>query len=213
MNPAGFPCGSAGKESACNAGDMGSIPGLGRSPGEGKGYPLQYSGLENSLDCIVHGVAKSRTQLSDFQFHFLSMNPVDGPAGDPVPPLPQGKMSPGREITRAERQRGARSTCRQGIRDRRRERLDGGVKEEKVDVEVTCSLTDEWVKMWCIYTMEDYSAMKKNDIMSFVAIWTDLEMIMLSEVRQRQMYDITYMWSLKNRTDGLLYKAAADSQV
>ena len=45
----GFPCGSAGKESACNAGDLGSIPGLGRSPGEGKGYPLQYSGLENFL--------------------------------------------------------------------------------------------------------------------------------------------------------------------
>ena len=57
----GFPCGSAGKESACNAGDLGSISGLGRSPGEGKGYPLQYSGLENSMDCIVHGVAKSRT--------------------------------------------------------------------------------------------------------------------------------------------------------
>ena len=48
----GFPCGSAGKESACNAGDLGSIPGLGRSPGEGKGYPLQYSGLENSMDCV-----------------------------------------------------------------------------------------------------------------------------------------------------------------
>ena len=62
----GFPDGSAGKESACNAGDLGLIPGLRRSPGEGKGYPLQYSGLENSMDCIVHGVAKSRTQLSDF---------------------------------------------------------------------------------------------------------------------------------------------------
>ena len=50
---------SVGKESICNAGDLGLIPGLGRSPGEGKGYPLQYSGLENSMDCIVHGVAKS----------------------------------------------------------------------------------------------------------------------------------------------------------
>ena len=50
-------CGSSGKESACNTGDLGSISGLGRSPGEGKGYPLQYSGLENSMDCIVHGVA------------------------------------------------------------------------------------------------------------------------------------------------------------
>ena len=57
----GFPCGSAGKESACNAGDLGSISGLGRSHGEGKGYPLQYSDLENPMDCIVHGVAKSRT--------------------------------------------------------------------------------------------------------------------------------------------------------
>ena len=51
--------------------DLGSIPGLGRSPGEGTGYPLQYSGLENSIDCVVHGVAKSRTQLSDFHFHFI----------------------------------------------------------------------------------------------------------------------------------------------
>ena len=65
-----FPGGSAGKESACNAGDLGSISGLGRSPGEGNGYPLQYSGLENSMDCIVNGLAKSRTRLSDFHFHF-----------------------------------------------------------------------------------------------------------------------------------------------
>ena len=57
----GFPCGSAGKESACNAGDLDSVPGLGRSPGEGKGYPLQYSGLENSMNCIVHGVAELDT--------------------------------------------------------------------------------------------------------------------------------------------------------
>ena len=64
----GFPCGSADKESACNTGDLGLIPGLGRSPVEGKGYPLQYSGLENSMDCIVHGVAKSWTRLSDFTF-------------------------------------------------------------------------------------------------------------------------------------------------
>ena len=57
----GFPGGSAGKDSACNAGDLGLIPGLGRSSGEGKGYPLRYSGLENSINCIVHGVAKSQT--------------------------------------------------------------------------------------------------------------------------------------------------------
>ena len=54
----GFPGGSDGKESACNAGDLGSIPGSGRSPREGNGYPLQYSSLENSMDCIIHGVAK-----------------------------------------------------------------------------------------------------------------------------------------------------------
>ena len=62
----GFPYGSAGKESAFNVGDLDSILGLGRSPGEGKGYPLQYSGLENSMDYI--GVTKSCTQLSDFHF-------------------------------------------------------------------------------------------------------------------------------------------------
>ena len=64
-----FPCGSAGEESAYSAGDLGLIPGLGRSPGEGKGYSLQYSGLENSMDSIVHGVTKSQTGLSDFHFH------------------------------------------------------------------------------------------------------------------------------------------------
>ena len=60
------------KESACNAGDPSSIPGLGRSPGEVKGYPLQYTGLEISLECIVRGVKESQTRLSDFHFHSLS---------------------------------------------------------------------------------------------------------------------------------------------
>ena len=64
----GFPCGSAGRESACNVGDLGSTPGLGRCPGGGKGYPLQDSGLENSMDSIVHGVTKSQTWVSDFHF-------------------------------------------------------------------------------------------------------------------------------------------------
>ena len=58
--------GSAGKESLCNVGDLGLIPGLGRSPGEGSSYPLQYSDLENSMDYIVHGVTKSQTTLSYF---------------------------------------------------------------------------------------------------------------------------------------------------
>ena len=61
----GFPVAQLVKESTCHVGDLGSTPGLGISPGEGKGYLLQYSGLENSMDCIVHGVAKSRTRLSD----------------------------------------------------------------------------------------------------------------------------------------------------
>ena len=59
---------SDGKESPCNAGDLGSIPGWGKSPGERKGYPLQYSGLESSMDCIVHGVTKSQTRLKTFTF-------------------------------------------------------------------------------------------------------------------------------------------------
>ena len=98
-----FTCGSAGKESACSVRDLGSIPGLGRSPGEGKGYPLQYSGLENSMDCIVHGVTKSQTQLRDFHCHFhhaakllqscLTLcDPRDGsPPGSPVPGILQAR--------------------------------------------------------------------------------------------------------------------------
>ena len=64
----GFPCDLAGKESACNAGDLGLIPGLGRSTGEGNSYPIQYSSLENYMDWTVHRVTKSRTRLSDFHF-------------------------------------------------------------------------------------------------------------------------------------------------
>ena len=64
----GFPGGSDGKESACSAGDLGSIPELGRSRGEGNLYPLHYYGWKNSMDCVVHGVTKSPTQLSDFCF-------------------------------------------------------------------------------------------------------------------------------------------------
>ena len=62
-------------ESACNAGDLGSIPGLRRFPGAGKGYPLQYSGLENSTDCVVHAPMDSKgwSRLSNFHFHFLCM--------------------------------------------------------------------------------------------------------------------------------------------
>ena len=66
----GFPGRSSVKESTCNVRDLGSIPGLGRFPKEGKGYPLPCSGLENSMDCIVHGVSKSQIQLSNFHFSF-----------------------------------------------------------------------------------------------------------------------------------------------
>ena len=66
-----FPCDSAGKESISNVGDLGSVPRLGRFPGEGKGYPLQLSGLENSMDCIVHGITKRQTWLSNFHFSVL----------------------------------------------------------------------------------------------------------------------------------------------
>ena len=66
----GLPCGSAGKESACSGGDLGLILGLGRSPGEEKGYPLEYSSLENSMDCVVHGVANRRTATFTFLLPF-----------------------------------------------------------------------------------------------------------------------------------------------
>ena len=85
----GFPCSSAGKESACNVGYLTSICRLGRSPGEGKGYPLQYSGLENSMDCIVHAVTKSWTGLSNFHVHGSA-----GDAGDPGL-IPVSGRSPG----------------------------------------------------------------------------------------------------------------------
>ena len=70
-NHEGFPGGTAGKDSVCYVGDLGSVPGLERSPGNENGYPFQYSGLENSMDCIVHGVTKSQTWLCDFHFHTI----------------------------------------------------------------------------------------------------------------------------------------------
>ena len=69
--PRGFPHSSVGKESTCNAGDPSLTPVLERSLGKGKGYPLQYSGLENSMDCIVHGVTKIQSLLSNFHFVYL----------------------------------------------------------------------------------------------------------------------------------------------
>ena len=77
----GFPGSSAGKESTYNAGGQGSIPGLERSLGEENGYPLLHSGLENSMDCIVHWVAKSPTGLSDFHFFICSSYLLSGKHG------------------------------------------------------------------------------------------------------------------------------------
>ena len=74
----GFPSGSAGKESTCNVGDLGSIPGLGRYPGEGKGYLLQYSGLENSMDYIVHRVKES-DMTERLSFHNVADPPQEHP--------------------------------------------------------------------------------------------------------------------------------------
>ena len=85
----GFPGGSASKESACNVGDLGSVLGLGRSPEEGNGYPLQYSGLETSMDCIAHGVAKSRTRLSDITFSFCEAAAVVPSLAILLSPIPQ----------------------------------------------------------------------------------------------------------------------------
>ena len=79
----GFPDSSVGKEPTCNATDPGSIPELGRSPREGIGYPLQYFGLENSMDYIGHGVAKSWTWLGNFHFHFCSWTSLP----IPIPPI------------------------------------------------------------------------------------------------------------------------------
>jgi len=81
MSIESFPGGSDSKEYACSVGDLSSIPGLGRFPGEGNGNPLQYSGLENSMDrgawqAIVHGVTKSQTQLSNFHFHLHPLSSV-----------------------------------------------------------------------------------------------------------------------------------------
>ena len=102
----GFPNSSVGKEPTCNAGDPGSIPGSGKSTGEGKGYPFPYFDLENSMDYIyiVHAVAKSWTQLSDFHFHIFLVFPDSSVgkesacnAGDPGL-IPGSRRSPGEGI-------------------------------------------------------------------------------------------------------------------
>ena len=93
LSVCGLPCGSVGKEFTCNEGDLGLAPGLGRSPGEGKGSPLQYDGLENSMDCIVHGVAKSQTGLINFHFQFVCVCSVAQlclTLGGPVDSSPTG---------------------------------------------------------------------------------------------------------------------------
>ena len=102
----GYLHSSVGKESTCNVGDLGSIPVLGRSPGEGKGYPLQYSGLENSMDCIVHGVTKSHTQLNGFHFWLVFMNFLLGKKDTKVRSYDRNRVQ---ETSR--RWRGVRQCC------------------------------------------------------------------------------------------------------
>ena len=79
-----------------------------------------------------------------------------------------------------------------------------------------CPSTDEWIKkMWYLYTMEYYSAIKKNEIMSFAATWMDLKVIILREVSQKETdkyHDITYMWNLKYDTNEHIYETQTDSQ-
>ena len=89
--PMHLPGGSDSKKSACSVGDPGSIPGPGRSPGEGNGYLLQYSCLENSMDrgtwqAMVHGITKSQTCLSDYHFHFEDANTKYLFLGNPTNP-------------------------------------------------------------------------------------------------------------------------------
>ena len=99
LSTQGFPGGSAGKESTCNAGDPRSIPGLGRSAGEGDGYPLQYSGLENPMDrgvwrATVCGVTNGGTRLSDVRFHFTflsTQNQGSGWPGDDAARVEEGR--------------------------------------------------------------------------------------------------------------------------
>ena len=78
--------------------------------------------------------------------------------------------------------------------------------------QLKCPSTEEGIKMWCIYTMRYYSAIRKSEIMPFVATMIDLEIIILNEVRQRQLYGITCMWNLKNGTNELIYKTEIDSE-
>ena len=78
--------------------------------------------------------------------------------------------------------------------------------------QLKCPSAEKWIKMWCIYTMQYYSAIRKNEIMPFVATRMDLEIIILNEVRQRQLYGFTCMWNLKNSTNELIYKTEIDSE-
>ena len=71
----------------------------------------------------------------------------------------------------------------------------------KVWKEPKCPSTDEWIKMWFIYAMEYYSAIKKNESLPFATTWMELECAMLSEIRERQIYDFTHMWNLRYKTD------------
>ena len=144
----GFPCGPAGKESACSVGDLGSRPGLGRCLGEGKGYPLRYSGLENSMD---HGVAKTWTRLSDVHWDWVGLmwEEVDEGQGEGM---------------EEEIRKQGKGTCKVGQRHRRWEYRAKIIwketaQEAPLEVRVPCRI-DTWgeEKIWrqvmCDYCLE-----------------------------------------------------------
>ena len=142
----GFPGGSAGKESTCNAEDLDLIPGLGRSPGEGNGYPLHYSGLENSMDCIVHEVAKSQTWLSNFHFtSLLGIYPKETKTGSP------------------------RDICTPLI-------TAVWFTTAKIRKQATCPSTDQQIKkLYNTHQGEQHSAIRKKEILPFVTTWRTLK--------------------------------------
>ena len=163
-----FLGGSVGKESYCNVGELGSIPGSGWSPGEGNGNPLQHFCLENPMDrgawqATVHGVTRVK--------HDLAIKPPPPPPYDPSIPLLG--IYPEKTII-------LKDTCTQML-------TTALVTITKTWRQPKCPSTEEWIKkIWYIYTTDHYSVIKKNKIMTLAARWMDLETGILTEVSQTQ---------------------------